>query len=92
MTPSKTRVIFRVDKSGDWKNAITAVFVDLIETCDDDRLCYERIGQHGTCSIGWVKESTRPAKPHEYKALSKELTEVIGYDLKILNSLQGLRL
>lgn len=45
------------------------------------KLCYAHIGQHGTCSPIYQRES-RPATPEEYDPLKREL-EQIGYVLKV---------
>ena len=74
-------VLFRVDRYGDFKGDVTAVFPEL-EASPGMMTCYAHIGQHSSCSLGWYREKTRPAKPEEYKDLASELRR-IGYDLKI---------
>jgi hypothetical protein len=73
-------VLFRIDRSGTDRQ-ITAVFPEL-ETCSGFMTCYAHVGQHGSCSLGWMHGSTRPATPAEYKALAAELRS-IGYNLII---------
>lgn len=87
-----TSVIFRIDKTGDFKGSLTAVFVDHQGTSDPStKECYAHLGQHSTCSMEWVLQDTRPAHPEEYSSLLKELIS-IGYDdLKILTDLRGVR-
>lgn len=90
-TKTETRVAFRKDT---FNGIITAVFIDEIFTDSRPwtRVCYEHLGQHGECALAWVVQDTRPAKPSEYKALLRELTELVGYnDLKILKDLRGLK-
>ena len=73
----RTAVTFRAVKKGDFKDDVTAVFLDMPEG-PGMLTCYAHVGQHGTCSIEWILQSTRPAKPDEYAALEKEL-HAIGY-------------
>lgn len=44
-------------------------------------LCYQHIGQHGSCHVSWVKSQKR-AKPEEYSNLLSEL-ESVGYEVEI---------
>lgn len=66
-----TTVIFRADRSGDFKGQVTAVF-------PADMSCYAHIGQHSECGDDWYR-TTRPATPAEYASLHRELVQ-IGYD------------
>jgi len=74
-------VLFRVDKHGEFKGNVTAVFPEM-EGSPGMMTCYAHVGQHSSCSLGWMREKTRPAKPEEYKNLANELRS-IGYDLVI---------
>lgn len=77
-----TPVVFRTDRAGRFKGAITAVFPTLPGSpCM--LLCYTHVGQHGSCSLDWLRD-TRPATPQEYAALAREL-EQIGYNLRIVS-------
>lgn len=75
-----TNIIFRKNNLGQ----ITAVFLnDINHHSRLELVCYEHMGQHGGCDIGWLY-STKPAKPSEYRNLLNELVNNIGYkDLKI---------
>lgn len=74
-----TPVIFRADRSGDFKGNVTAVFPTLPADIRGDQMtCYAHIGQHSGCSAEWY-QTTRAAKPDEYRDLLKEL-QAIGYD------------
>lgn len=79
------KVSFRADKSGQFKDSVTAVIED-----GDGRgwvkTCYAHVGQHGTCHRDWYRDRTRPAKPEEYADLLKEL-EAIGYDVTAVSRL-----
>lgn len=79
-----TPVLFRVDRAGDFKGDITAVFPTDAATLDPNTMgCFAHIGQHSSCSREWYR-TTRPATPAEYDALKKELESVpYGYRLKV---------
>lgn len=67
-------VIFRAEKSGDFKGEVTACFPTLPGTNDANTFTtYAHVGQHGTGSRDWYK-STRPATPEEIEPLRRELT------------------
>jgi len=90
-----TRVLFRAQRSGEFRDTITAVFPDMVErrraNVGTECTCYAHIGQHSTCSLEWAYAETRPAKPHEYAALKAELeAEPFGYRLEVLSSMRGL--
>ena len=83
----KTKVIFRKaknDYTGDWD--IIAFFPDL-EANFGRIVCYEHIGQHGEADVLFYKYDTKKATPEEYEPLYKELTELVGYDLKVMQRL-----
>lgn len=67
------RVIFRAERSGDFKGEVTAVFPDRHEW--PGMVCYAHIGQHGRCDSLWYR-TTRPAKPEEYADLLAELRAI----------------
>lgn len=70
-------VIFRADKYGEEKGAITAIFPTLPGTsAGDDYTCYTHIGQHSFASYGWYIKRTRQAKPSEYRELLTELRRI----------------
>ena len=70
-------VLFRVDRCGEFKGSVTAVFPEM-EGSPGLMTCYAHVGQHSSCSLGWMRDKTRP----EYKDLASELRR-IGYDLVI---------
>jgi hypothetical protein len=75
-----TPVIFRADRNK--RAAVTAVFPTLPwNRYSDTYTCYAHVGQHSSCSLDWYRK-TRPAKPHEYVHLKREL-EHYGYTLQI---------
>lgn len=69
---NKLPVIFRKESDG----SILAVFPTQAESyAGYHMLCYAHIGQHGTCSLEYYRE-TKPAKPDEYAPLLAELTAI----------------
>ena len=72
-----TPVLFRADRTGQFKGDVTAVFPTLEATLGY-MVCYAHVGQHSECSIDWYYD-TRPAKPAEYADLQAELVRQ-GYD------------
>ena len=44
-------------------------------------LCYQHIGQHGSCHASWV-QTQKKAQPEEYGQLLSEL-ESLGYEVEI---------
>lgn len=77
-----TRVLFRVERGR--TREVTAVFPDLAQGWGTDVMCYAHVGQHGSCSMEWLR-GTRPAKPEEYADLKAELeAEPYGYNLVVL--------
>lgn len=66
----KLPVLFRAAKAHNPE--ITAVFPTL-EAGPGEMTCYAHIGQHGACALEWYYMHTRPAKPHEYAPLLREL-------------------
>ena len=80
----KANVMFRAEKSGDFRGEISAVLSELDAPTFDVRgeaTCYAHAGQHSSCSVSWFFR-TRAAKPHEYAALQREL-ESLGYVLTV---------
>jgi len=73
-----TKVIFRKFKG---QNELIAIFSQLPGTNNYylDCLSYQSIGQHGACSITYIKNMTVPADRKEYKKLLSELI-TMGYD------------
>lgn len=77
-----TPVVFRVERSGQFKGSVTAVFPILpADRFGMKMTCYAHVGQHHTCSLAWYY-TTRLAKTEEYVDLMREL-ESIGYRLKV---------
>lgn len=54
-----------------------------VEASPGFKMCYSRIGQHGSASLEYARES-RKATTEEYEELENELL-AIGYELEIVN-------
>jgi len=78
--PGYTKVQFRKWPEGD----VIALFLEEPGT-PDPATCssYQHIGQHGSADPYLVRNVTRPARPHEYHALARELRR-IGYKLRVV--------
>lgn len=63
---------------------VTAVFTDSGNYKMKD--CYAHEGQHGVCAVDWVDEECRPATYDEYKALYDEMTDLVGYDIEVVEA------
>lgn len=77
-------VMFRAEKSGQFRGTVSAVLSEPDAPTFDVRgeaTCYAHAGQHSTCHVAWFFR-TRAAKPHEYAALQREM-ESIGYALTV---------
>jgi hypothetical protein len=73
-------VIFRADRSGDFKGTVTAVFPTLPGTNDPyTATCYAHVGQHGTCGRDWYA-TTRAATEAESADLLRELRGIYERD------------
>lgn len=84
----ETIVIFRAERSGQFKGDVTAVFPCEPATDEYDMTCYAHVGQHSGCSRRWYN-TTRAATPDEYAALKRELESApYGYRLRIFKRLQ----
>ena len=70
--PQTIDVMFR--KYRDTSAEILAVFpYEAHDLYSDYVICYAHIGQHGGAQMEHVLSATRPAKPHEYADLHREL-------------------
>lgn len=73
-------VIFRAERSGQFKGTVTAVFPTLPGTSNYyTATCYAHVGQHGVCSREWYN-GTRAATPAEYADLLAELRRIYERD------------
>jgi hypothetical protein len=83
------KVLFRIDKTNQSNGEVVAVFVDqvFVSIRPNNRMCYTFAEQHTECGLDWVRENTRPAKPHEYASLLGTLTS-IGYCNLVVGTLR----
>lgn len=66
-------VIFRAERSGEFKGEVTAVFPTILGASDwRSFTVYAHCGQHSVGWPGWYAK-TRSAKPEEYAPLLREL-------------------
>lgn len=83
MAKTELPVIFRAERSGQFKGQVTAVLPS-IPYGSGLLTTYAHVGQHGGGSYEWYSQRTRPATPKEYDSLLKELTYVYdGYKLVV---------
>lgn len=81
-----TDVIFRTWKGKDGGDVI-ALFPGLFGTSEPHTCSsYMHVGQHSSANPHLVIQATRPAKPHEYRDLARELRGR-GYRLRIAHRL-----
>lgn len=78
----KTPVKFLIH-SEDEDNTVFALFPTLKES-PNCVLSYAHIGQHSECSLEYANECYE-ANADQYEKLYIELTNYVGYDLKVLN-------
>ena len=91
-----TKVAFFIDKKrkyiprgcgmtpGYAPREVTAVFVDTGNFRMKE--CYAHMGQHSTCGVDWIADTTRPATKKEYQELFNELENAVGYNLEVLDA------
>lgn len=79
----KVKVKFLIEgENGDSTFEIIAVFPEIRD--GDFLMCYAHLGQHSNAHIDYVNE-LKPATAQQYRELESELTNLVGYDLEILN-------
>jgi hypothetical protein len=76
-------VLFRTDKRD---KTITAWFPTIPSEPNYYLYCqtYEHVGQHGSGSMDYMTRETRAATQEEYAPLLRELTEQVGYTLRVV--------
>ncbi len=77
-----TEVIFRKFKDGE----IIALFPYIPEFRYKTCMSYMHVGQHGTATLNII-DSTKLATEAEYLNLYNELTNVVGYKLRIMKKM-----
>lgn len=63
---------------------VLAVFPEIDEG-NNRCQCYRHIGQHGACDIDYYKSLAKATK-EQYMDLYNELTDLIGYNLNVMNT------
>lgn len=79
-----TEVMFRKDKSGEFKGDITAVFPYIVSGYAGEVEMYARSGGHFSAEYFHIINTTVPACPEEYKDLKKGMEQYYGYNLRIV--------
>jgi len=79
----KTDIIFRCDKSGDFKGIVFALFPHEVEDYNGNVTSYQHIGQHCAADYKGGINDSRPATEEESRDLKKEL-ESIGYNINVV--------
>jgi hypothetical protein len=88
--PDVVDVMFRIVKSGEGKGEVEAWMPGLPGTNAyyRDMQMYAHYGQHGSGSIEYMQQRTRPAKPSEYAALKSELESApYHYKLRVVKKM-----
>ena len=78
-----TDVVFRCDKSGDFKDVVFALLPHEVSTTNGLVTSYTKIGQHSSANYSGCIGVSRAATEKEYKDLKKEM-EGLGYNLKVV--------
>lgn len=78
-TTDSVPIIFRAERSGDFKGDVTAVFPTIAGDYEGRMSCYMHVGQHSACSFAWYR-TTRPATSEEYVPLLRELRAIYEVD------------
>lgn len=84
MAKKIVKVIFRKEKSGDFKGSLTAVFPESLNDSTmvnhGNIMCYCHLGQHCEGSIKWYQQRTVKANPEEYLNLLEEIKSIYESD------------
>ena len=80
-----TEVVFRADKSGDFKDVVFALFPYNFESAFNSNLVlsYQHVGQHSVADYTHCINTSRPVTEEEYQDLKQEL-ESLGYNLEVV--------
>jgi hypothetical protein len=79
---SPINVVFRIYPK---TNEVIALFPEIIENnITKSILSYMKIGQHSSADYHYVVKQTKLASKEQYNDLYNELTNSVGYDLRVL--------
>lgn len=87
----KTPVIFRYvtyPDSDDYSGRTEVLTIFPYEPADVSgryTSCYAHLGQHSGCDYDYILSISRPPTEKEYSNLYNELTNLVGYDLRIID-------
>lgn len=79
----KTDVIFRVDKTKNWKGTVFALLPHNAMNSLGDVTSYQHVGQHSGADYNHCIRTSKLATKKEYKDLKKEM-EGFGYNFNIV--------
>ncbi len=79
-----TDVIFRVDKSKDFKRTVFALLPHDVSTLQGSVGCYQHVGQHSSADYRHCIATSRPATEKEYADLKAEMESGHGYNFKVI--------
>jgi hypothetical protein len=79
-----TRVVFLYHEANEDVFALFPDEINSIRGGSQFYMSYSHIGQHGDCSMRYVREC-RMAQPNEYADLQYELKHAVGYELDVLD-------
>lgn len=79
----KTDVMFRIDKSKDFKGTIFAILPHNAFDPKGYITIYQHVGQHSARDYNHCLKTSKPAKKSEYKDLKKEM-ESFGYNFNVV--------
>jgi len=80
---NKTDIIFRCDKSGDFKGVVFALFPHEVSDHKGNVNSYQHVGQHSGADYNGCVRNSRLATEEEYKDLKEEM-ESIGYNINVM--------
>ena len=81
---TKTEMMFRKQKSGDFKGIIFVIMPYEIADIHGNVMSYQTDGQHSAVTYDLAMKKSVPAKKKEFKKLKKELESFYDYNIKII--------
>ena len=84
VAPTFVDFVWETSEDENIEDDVLAVFPEIDEG-DNRCQCYRHIGQHGACDIDYYKSLAKATK-EQYMDLYNELTDLIGYNLNVMNT------
>ncbi|MCC6447278.1 MAG: hypothetical protein IT215_01155 [Chitinophagaceae bacterium] len=79
-----TEIMFRVDKSKDWKGTVYALIPHECSDFKGNVSSYQHVGQHSGANYQHCIQTSRPATEAEYADLKAEMENGHGYNIKVI--------